>query len=410
MANTLDTLASAVARLTAAPTDLTAWLDTAWALENAAEIDESTHAFERLGVAACATGQVALAVASVKWLADNDRRKQAESLLQRIASTHCRGSAKLDHNSRNRPPKPPTVPPEQTLAPPKNLQAAVSQARDAIAIASRTIQDTAPDKHSPAALVSQLTPSDFQQLVSVMQLTRRAAGDQVIEIGERALNLFWIARGQVTAYQEDHELGELRSNAFFGEIALVGGTTRTATVTCTKPTSLLEIPADSIEAAAQQYPQLGESLAIYARSRLLRNVMRTSELFSRLDTHEHTLLLSRLATRLVARDETIISRGAENDTLYVVVSGTCEVRKDGAVVASLGVGEAAGEMSLLSRKPASADVIATEQSVLLSLSRTDFDDIAIKHPGLLAEVYKLVVEREQHAEPLSVADASDLIL
>jgi hypothetical protein len=46
---------------------------------------------------------------------------------------------------------------------------------------------------------------------------------------------------------------------------------------------------------------------------------------------------------------------------------------------------------------------------VLSLSREKFDEVAVNHPGLLAEVYKLLVQREQENRAL-VHDASELIL
>ena len=106
---------------------------------------------------------------------------------------------------------------------------------------------------------------------------------------------------------------------------------------------------------------------------------------------------------------TFIHEGQPNDHLWVVVSGRCEVRGAGAVVATLGAGAAVGEISLVSGAPAVADVVAIEPAVLLRLAKSDFDVVAKRHPELLARVEKLVVQREKANRAL-FQDASDLIV
>jgi len=106
---------------------------------------------------------------------------------------------------------------------------------------------------------------------------------------------------------------------------------------------------------------------------------------------------------------TFIHEAQPNEHLWVVVSGRCEVRAGGGVVAELGPGAAVGEISLVSGVSAVADVVAVEPAVLLRLSRRDFDAVAKKHPNLLAEVEKLVVKRETENRAL-FQDATDLIV
>src|SRR5213075_3538046 len=122
--------------------------------------------------------------------------------------------------------------------------------------------------------------------------------------GEPATALYWLAHGTVTVSRVDAsagatELGELHSGSFFGEIALVGGTRRTARVTARDDVWVLEIPARAVEKAAQKHPQLAEVLAAHARQRLLANLVRTSELFRALDEDDRDELLGKLQTELV---------------------------------------------------------------------------------------------------------------
>jgi CRP-like cAMP-binding protein len=104
-----------------------------------------------------------------------------------------------------------------------------------------------------------------------------------------------------------------------------------------------------------------------------------------------------------------VENGSHNQRLYVVASGSCQVKNGDQVMAVLGPGDGIGEMSLLARRPAHFDVVAVERTVALSLSREHFDEVAVNHPGLLAEVYKLLVQRESQNEAL-VHDANDLVV
>jgi diguanylate cyclase (GGDEF)-like protein len=74
--------------------------------------------------------------------------------------------------------------------------------------------------------------------------------------------------------------------------------------------------------------------------------------------------------RLLAPRERLIAAGAPNDLLHIVLSGSLSVRLtgDGADLI-LGVGECAGELSLIDGRAAAADVIASESTVVLSITR-----------------------------------------
>ena len=161
---------------------------------------------------------------------------------------------------------------------------------------------------------------------------------------------------------------------------------------------------------AVKAPNLAKVLAAHARSRLLSNVTRTSEIFKRLSSAEKRSLLPRFETRLADDGEFLITSGKQNDSLHVLVSGACEVRGEGEVLTTLTVGDGFGEMSMLGRKPATCDVVASGAVVLLRVSRDMFDEIAMAHPELLAEVYGLLVARERENNDAIIHDAADLVI
>lgn len=409
-----DLIAECARELLEHPSDLGAWLGVCEALSAAGEHAAAADAYADLGDAASTLGQVALATACALHLAYHDENKRAEKLIARIAKHHAAGARRVDPNTVAKPPAPPAArqdrePGADEEASPKEDQA-ILLAKDAIRGARWEASSRQPKKRPPVPLISALEPDELRELCAVMQVVRAKPGDVVMEVDQKAAELYWIARGEVEVSRDGHVLGALFGGAFFGEIGLVGGGRRTAQVTCQSDVWLIMIPAAAVENLASRAPRLAEILAQYARSRLLANVMRLSELFSQLDEDERESLLPRFQTRLVRKGESILSEGEANDTLYVVVSGSVDVDAEGEILASLGTGAVVGEMSLISRNPASANVTATTDAVLLCLGRDDFNELAVSHPSLLSETYKLLTAREKSRQDAQVYDAEDLII
>jgi CRP-like cAMP-binding protein len=418
---TLDNLARATAKLRRNPRQTSAWLEVAAILHALGNTDDAELAFATIGEAARIGGQVALAVACARHLADLGSVRGPE-LVDQIIETYATGGPHFAFS----PPSARAAPEHLELAEPAEpaepAEDPVAGARALIERYGRWLVSRQPTPVPPAPLLSALSPAGARALAGVMTARAFPAGARIIEAGEPATAMYWIAHGTVVitrnaagdpagaARPDDWTvLGELHSGAFFGEIALVGGTRRTARVTARDDVWLLEIPARAIATAAAKQPQLAEVLAFHARARLLANLLRTSELFRALGDDDREALLAKFSTELVPAGTRFIQEGTPNEHLWVVVAGRCEVRTAGGSIAELGPGAAVGEISLVSGEPAVADVIAVEPAVLLRLSRQDFDVVAGKYPTLLAEVQRLVVARETANRAL-FQDASDLIV
>src|SRR6185503_10255668 len=350
------------------------------------------QAFATIGEGARLGGQVALAVACARHLAELGSVRGPE-LVDRIIETYAdaparrtsadeaspehrapaRGSGISERGTRGiespgrpneiRPPRATTLPPRShgptdPPALPAPVDDPLADARSLLACHGEWLTSRSLRHGPPAPLLSALSPPAARALAGVMTARAFTPGTRIIDVGEPATALYWIAHGTVSVTraaspeterpEEWTVLGELHSGAFFGEIALVGGTRRTARVTAVDDVWVLEIPARAIEAAAARQPRLAEVLAFHARARLLANLTRTSELFRALGEDDREALLARLSTELVPAGARYIEQGAPNQHLWVVVAGRCEVRAAGGAIAELGPGAAVGELSLVS--------------------------------------------------------------
>jgi len=394
--------------LEAAPGDLDAWLEVAARVAAIGAKDAAIVAFEQLGQSACDTGRVALAVACARWLASRDAAR-GKKLTDRIIDLHGAGSKRVDDGAKPPPlarAKAPTVPPD-IGAPDRD--AAIARAERALAAAAGGATQVAIKKVAPTQLISMLGRTPLRAFLNAMTVRAVPAGTIVIDVGQPATALYWLARGRAEVSRDGTVLGELVPGGFFGEIALLAGSTRTARVTTVSDSWLLEIPTKAVEDAATKEPRLAEVLAHHARARLLANLMRTSALFSALPAEDRGELLGRFEPVVLPAGDTFIHQGEDNEYLWLVVSGRCVVTAAATEVARLGPGAAIGEISLVARKPATADVTTVESCSLLRLQRHDFEATAAKYPEMLAEVYKLVVSREE-ANLAIEHDATELVV
>lgn len=99
----------------------------------------------------------------------------------------------------------------------------------------------------------------------------------------------------------------------------------------------------------------------------------------------------------VSREEQVITgkriivEGSSPDCLYVVLEGLVGIRVSSMgekVIARLGPGELLGEMSFLEKRPASATVVAAENSLLLAIPRSALEDKLESDTAFAARLYR----------------------
>lgn len=85
-----------------------------------------------------------------------------------------------------------------------------------------------------------------EELGHVAQMTKRVEfpdGKTVANQGETGVGFHLIIEGSADVIQDGTTIGRLKPGDYFGEISLIDGGTRSATVTTTAPTTTLSIAA-----------------------------------------------------------------------------------------------------------------------------------------------------------------------
>jgi CRP-like cAMP-binding protein len=257
---------------------------------------------------------------------------------------------------------------------------------------------------------SDLPREAFVALAERVVLHRVAAGTAILTEGEQGTSFFVLASGAVRVEKRAPDgavvaLARLGEGSFFGEMAILSGEPRAATVVAETECDLLEIRADVLLDLAREHPGVVESLARFYRRRLLANTMATSALFRPFGREDRAAVMGRFRTREVAAATEVVVEGQPADGLYVVLSGALDVWKRHEGVPSLAgrlrEGDVFGEMSCLRKGPASATVMANRRCLLLRLPRSSFDELVVTYPQILELVSELSDARHRSLEAIA---------
>ena len=105
---------------------------------------------------------------------------------------------------------------------------------------------------------------DFAQVAAQLVQRTIPAGKSIIRQGEKGETLYLISRGVVRvsrkANGEDHDLATLIAGDFFGEMALLRGTPRTATCRAVSPTAVYELRRKDFDDVCRSCPGIQSAL------------------------------------------------------------------------------------------------------------------------------------------------------
>jgi len=122
--------------------------------------------------------------------------------------------------------------------------------------------------------------------------------------------------------------------------------------------------------------------------------------FAVLDEDEVAELAANATRAKEPRGMTFSREGERGDELLVVLEGAVEVRHGDVVVATLGPGDIAGEMALVTDAARrNASLVAVTPVVVAYLSRHHFDALLARHEPFAAAVRATIAARGQAVDP-----------
>lgn len=233
-------------------------------------------------------------------------------------------------------------------------------------------------------------------------------GELLFRQGQAADAMYVIIRGRLAVSVADPELGpagersvaELTAGDPVGELQLLSGGGRTATVRAAEACELVCLPKRGFEEAAGREPRLLDRMAalVHRRLRSYRLQAVLPRLFGGLDAALLEDMESYLEWLHLPRGAVLFRQGDPESGLCILLSGRLQAavrQEDGSVrtVGEVAPGETVGEMALFTGEPRSAEVTAVRDSELVKLSASAFQRLAAAYPGVVMEISRIVIQR-----------------
>jgi predicted acylesterase/phospholipase RssA/CRP-like cAMP-binding protein len=230
-----------------------------------------------------------------------------------------------------------------------------------------------------------------------------ADGQVLVEQGDAADLVYFIESGRMTASkstpQGDVVVGTIEAGHVIGEVTVVAGGLRTATLRALGEVEVLEIDRAEFEDWLNAHPEMADRVSDEARERVDRTNVATmvAELMGSTDQAMVQRVVDRVGWRRLEAGEVLFRQGDVADAAYFVVGGRVSVHIVGdgeeRLVAELGRGEVVGELGLLDRAPRSGTVRAVRDTTLASFSTSTFEQLVATSPSMMLGVTRRILTR-----------------
>jgi CRP-like cAMP-binding protein len=247
-------------------------------------------------------------------------------------------------------------------------------------------------------LLGALPAAALATFVSRAEYRAVKPGARVFSEGDRADRVYLVASGELVVTYGDPPvtLAKLGPESFFGEMALLDDSPRSASVTAVTPSELLAVDREVVLDICARYPSVLTTLMQSLRSRLVSGLMGISPLLARLPEAERPRVVANFHYAEMTPGTAFIRQGQQAPGLFILLAGSAEITIDGRSVAEVTPGDVVGEMSSLTQGRAEATVTARTRLMALTISATDIRALMQKHPRLRESLVE--IERRRHEE------------
>ena len=111
--------------------------------------------------------------------------------------------------------------------------------------------------------------------------------------------------------------------------------------------------------------------------------------FTGMKPHEVVPIFKAATHRQLDDHEQLLTEGAHNETLFLIVSGRCRVEKNGLDIAELKAGNFVGEFSFTSGEPTSANVYAIGETRLMAWTNASVMQLSKRNMLLASYLHQL---------------------
>jgi thioredoxin reductase/CRP-like cAMP-binding protein/Fe-S-cluster-containing hydrogenase component 2 len=245
-------------------------------------------------------------------------------------------------------------------------------------------------------LFAEASEPQLREMLIDSTLSVRQPGDIVFARNDYTDSFWSIVSGAVEVEIGGNQSVRLTEGNFFGEMGLISGRRRMATVRAAEPnTILIETPRKQILKLIASIDSVRRSLDEVFMKRTLQSAIFPSVSVEFLDT-----VVKRAVMRKLAKGEVLFKEGDVGDSFYVLRKGSVKVSrrsKSGKDIPQtyIAAGGYVGEMAILTSESVarSATVTAAVACELIAIGKPDFLGVLDAYPVVREQITRVAEER-----------------
>jgi predicted acylesterase/phospholipase RssA/CRP-like cAMP-binding protein len=241
----------------------------------------------------------------------------------------------------------------------------------------------------------------LQEIAPELEPIECDAGEILIHEGAPGDGLYLVQRGRLRAVSHGQDgaevfLNDIEAGEGVGEVALLTGERRTATVYTATAAKLVRLSREQFERLGRHHPEAMQAISQAIVRRLqqtqLNLALHVGKLFAQLDEPILRALQADLELTLLRGGEILVRQGDTSDALYVVVNGRLRVvleKDDGStsILEELRRGQMVGQIGILTHGRRAATVYAVRDSLLARLSQAGFERLLAAYPPAIIQQF-----------------------
>ncbi|HEX4737434.1 MAG TPA: cyclic nucleotide-binding domain-containing protein [Allosphingosinicella sp.] len=246
------------------------------------------------------------------------------------------------------------------------------------------------------SILNELSPLQMREFMLDSEARFYPAGAVVFERNDPGASLFAIAGGSVAVQVSAADPSitvPIATGSIFGEVGLISGRRRGATVRAAEDSILVEVPRMAALKLMAAVPAARRAVTRISVERQLLQMFGSG-----LTPEDLVEVLETAEVKAVKAGEEIIKEGEEGLDIYVIRQGSMVVEKNvggkPVFLSYLPAGSYVGEMALLDGGRRTATVRAAIKSEVIKLDGAAFRRLLERKPGLLAKTKEVMAGRQ----------------
>ncbi|WP_324749819.1 cyclic nucleotide-binding domain-containing protein [Sphingomonas sp. LY54] len=260
----------------------------------------------------------------------------------------------------------------------------------------RSVDEWLEHLRANVAILNDLSPLQMREFMLDSRVAFYGEGALVFRRNEPGSSLFGVVEGSVAVQVSPHDSSAtvpIAAGSIFGEVGLISGRPRGATVCAAEDSILVEVPRNAALKLMASVPAATRAVTRISTERQLLQIFGSG-----LAPADLAELLETAELRQVRAGEAIISEGEEGYDVFVIRQGSMVVEKSvggrPVFLSYLPAGSYVGEMALIDGGRRTATVRAAIKSEVIRLDGDAFRRLLARKPELMAKTRQDMAARQ----------------